>query len=45
MLYELTDNIDEKFTESQKLKEFVKKNMHLSFFYNKDEKKYVKVKK
>ncbi len=43
-LFEVTDNIDEKFTISKDFKEFVKKNMHLSFFYNKDEKKYIKEK-
>ena len=41
-LYELTDNIDEKFNTSPKLKAFIKKNMQLSFFYNKDEEKYIK---
>ncbi|OQY00291.1 MAG: hypothetical protein B6I20_09045 [Bacteroidetes bacterium 4572_117] len=43
-LYEVTDNIDEKFTDSKKLKKFIKKNMKLSFFYNKDETKYVRSK-
>ncbi len=43
-LFEVTNNIDEKFTSSKELKEFVKKYMSLSFFYNKDEKKYVKEK-
>ena len=43
-LFEVTDNIDEKFTDSKDLKAFVEKNMHLSFFYNKDEIKYVKEK-
>ena len=42
VLYEVTDNIDEKFTSSKDLKKFVKKNMKLSFFYNKDEETYVK---
>ena len=41
-LYEVTDNIDEKFNTSQELKAFIKKHMHLSFFYNKDEEKYIK---
>ncbi len=41
-LYEVTDNIDEKFGSSDELKAFVKKYMRLSFFYNKDETKYVK---
>jgi len=39
-LFEVTDNIDEKFATSEELKAFVKKNMNLSFFYNKDEEKY-----
>ncbi|MBN1252766.1 MAG: hypothetical protein JXR51_05915 [Bacteroidales bacterium] len=43
-LYELTDNIDEKFASSEELKKFVEKNMKLSFFYNKDEIKYVREK-
>ena len=42
LLFELTDNIDEKFTSSDELLSFVKKNMNLSFFYNKDETKYVR---
>ena len=42
VLYEVTDNIDEKFDSSEKLKAFVKKHMHLSFFYNKDEVTYYK---
>jgi hypothetical protein len=41
-LFEVTDNIDEKFSTSADLKAFVKKYMRLSFFYNKDEIKYVK---
>jgi len=43
-LFEVTDNIDEQFTTSAELKAFIKKYMNLSFFYNKDEEKYVKVK-
>ena len=43
-LYEITDNIDEKFNTSKELKEFVKSNMKLSFFYNKDEVKYLREK-
>ncbi|MFN8258310.1 MAG: hypothetical protein U0W24_21655 [Bacteroidales bacterium] len=39
-LFEVTDNIDEKFASSAELKSFIKKNMNLSFFYNKDEEKY-----
>lgn len=42
VLYEVTDNIDERFSTSDELREFVKKNMHLSFFYNKDEMTYYK---
>ncbi|MDF1548757.1 MAG: hypothetical protein P1P88_13115 [Bacteroidales bacterium] len=41
-LFELTDNIDEKFNTSEELKAFVQKNMNLSFFYNKDEERYIK---
>ncbi len=41
-LFEVTDNIDEKFTASPDLKAFIKKNMNLSFFYNKDEEKYTR---
>ncbi len=43
-LFEVTDNIDEKFENSEELKNFIKKYMHLSFFYNKDEKTYAKEK-
>ena len=39
-LFEVTDNIDEEFSTSKEFKEFVKKHMHLSFFYNKDENKF-----
>lgn len=35
----VTDNITENFTTSDELKSFVKKNMELSFFYNKDDEK------
>ncbi len=41
-LFEVTDNIDEEFTTSEELYAFVKEHMHLSFFYNQDEKKYNK---
>jgi len=41
-LFEITDNIDEKFSNPAELKAFVKKNMYLSFFYNKDEEKYTR---
>lgn len=42
ILYEVSDNIDEKFSSSNDLKVFVEKNMNHSFFYNKGEKKYFK---
>jgi len=42
VLYEITDNIDEKFNTSAELYDFVKKYMNLSFFYNKDEVTYVR---
>jgi len=42
VLFEVTDNIDEKFTNSSELKEFMRKNMNLSFFYSKDEVVYKK---
>lgn len=35
----VTDNITEEFTTSEELKSFVKKNMDLTFFYNKDDDK------
>jgi len=35
----VTDNITEEFATSEELKTFVKKNMELSFFYNKDDEK------
>ena len=34
VLSEITDNIDEKFSNSEDLKAFVEDYMHLSFFYN-----------
>ncbi len=43
-LFEVTDNIDEKYNNSADLKAFVDKYKALSFFYNSDEKKYVKQK-
>jgi len=42
VMYEVTDNIDEQFDTSEDLKAFIKNNMHLSFFYNKDEKVYLR---
>lgn len=41
-LFEVTDNIDEKFGSSAEMKAFFDKYKDLSFFYNKDEKKYNK---
>lgn len=35
----MTDNVTEEFTTSEEFKAFVKKNMELSFFYNKDDEK------
>ncbi len=35
----VTDNITEQFTTSEEFKTFIKKNMELSFFYNKDDEK------
>jgi hypothetical protein len=35
----VTDNITEEFSTSEELKAFIKKNMELSFFYNKDDEK------
>jgi hypothetical protein len=43
-LFEVTDNIREKFNTPQELKTFIQKNMRLSFFYNKDEVKYIREK-
>ena len=42
VLYQVTDNIDEKFDSSEKMREFFQKNMRLSFFYNKEEVSLVK---
>jgi hypothetical protein len=36
-LFEVTDNIDERFDSSADMQAFFKKNMRASFFYNKDE--------
>lgn len=41
-LYEVTDNIDEQFTNSNDLKNFFAKHKDFSFFYNKDEETYKK---
>ncbi len=37
VLYEVTDNLDEKFSTSKEMQEFFLKYMHLSFFFNKEE--------
>jgi len=36
-LFEVTDNIDEEFSDRAKMRVFFKKYAHLSFFYNKEE--------
>ncbi len=41
-LLPVTDNIEEKFTTSQELKDFIKKYMGLSFFFSKDKEVYIK---
>lgn len=40
----VTENIDEHFNNSADLKAFIQKNMHLSFFYEKEEEIYQKLK-
>jgi len=42
VIYEVTDNIDERFSNSTEMKAFFDKHKDLSFFYNRDEKKYNK---
>ncbi len=42
VIYEVTDNIDEKFSNADELKAFFEKHKDLSFFYNRDEKRYYK---
>lgn len=42
VIYEVTDNIDEKFSNADDLKAFFDKHKDLSFFYNSDEKTYIK---
>ncbi len=42
-LIEVTDNIDETFTNSKDFIKFIKKNMKNSYFYNNNEKKYVRM--
>ncbi len=41
-MFEVTDNIDETFTTSKAFIKFVKKNMKNSYFYNNNEKKYIR---
>lgn len=41
-LFEVSDNIDEQFASSEDLRKFVEKHMNLSFFYSKDELKYIR---
>jgi virulence-associated protein VagC len=38
----VTENIDEKFASSEEIKAFFKKNMAMSFFFDKDEDVYIK---
>ena len=38
----LTENIDEKFDKPADLKAFIQKNMHLSFFYDKEDEVYIR---
>lgn len=44
ILYQVTSNIDEQFTESERMREFFQKYMKLSFFYNSDEVELVRKK-
>lgn len=41
-MFEVTNNITEKFNSSGELKAFIAKHMHLSFFFNKDPEIYIK---
>ena len=41
-LFEVSENIDEQFTSPEELKTFISSNMHLSFFFTKDEQKYIR---
>lgn len=40
----VTENINEKFSSSAELKAFIEKNMHLSFFFEKDTEMYIRIK-
>ncbi|GAB4484783.1 MAG: hypothetical protein OHK0045_01030 [Raineya sp.] len=42
LIFEVTDNIDEKFSNGAEMRAFFDKYKDLSFFYNRDEKKYNK---
>jgi hypothetical protein len=42
VLFEVTDNIDESFTDSGKMSDFFKEHMDLSFFYNSGESTYLR---
>lgn len=42
VLFEVTDNIDEEFTDSDEIYEFFDAYKHLSFFYNTDEETYLR---
>ena len=42
VIFEVTDNIDEKFNNGAEMRAFFDMYKNLSFFYNKDEKKYNK---
>ena len=42
VLYQVTSNIDEKFDDAEKMREFFQKHMKLSFFYQTDEVNLVK---
>jgi len=41
-LHPVNENIDETFYSSAELKDFIRKNMKLSFFYEKDQDEYIK---
>jgi hypothetical protein len=43
ILSEVTDNIDERFTSSSELKQFISDNMKYSFFFNKEETKFKRI--
>lgn len=41
-LFEISENVDEQFVNSEDLKEFIKNNMNLSFFYTKGDVEYIR---